>query len=77
MVLVIVNEMLPDFLGFIRYVPFPIFTSLLTKNRRKNTKDMEKKRYHSYYSFFSDFVIKTHLFTTETGENYHENNVSN
>lgn len=58
-VLVIINEMLPDFLGFIRYVPFLIFTTLLTKNRRTNTKEIEKKRYHSYYSTFSDFVTET------------------
>ena len=42
-VLVIINEMLADFLRFIRYVPFPIFIWSLTKNRRKNTKEMEKK----------------------------------
>ena len=42
-VLVIINEMLADFLGFVRSVPFPVFTSSLTKNRRTNTKGMEEK----------------------------------
>ena len=43
MVLAIIKEMLADFLGFILYVPFPVFTSSLTKKRRTNTKELEEK----------------------------------
>jgi len=68
-----VNEMLADFLGFIRYVPFPVFTSSLTKNRRTNTKEMEEKNHnirliHPFQIFSQKHV---HLFTAQRGENYY------
>ena len=42
-VLVIINEMLADFLGFIRYVPFPIFTSSLTRIEGQTQRKWKKK----------------------------------
>jgi hypothetical protein len=65
-VLVIINEMLEDFLGFIRYVPFPIFTSSLTKNRTTNTKGNGRKNYTICLIHIFQIVTKMRTFIYNT-----------